>query len=68
LIVPDPVEAYAEAHTEPPGDVLERLAEETRATMRVPQMMVGPVEGRFLEQLVWHSRARRVLQLRTFTR
>jgi caffeoyl-CoA O-methyltransferase len=67
LIVPDPVEAYAEAHTEPPGDVLERLAEETRATMRVPQMMVGPVEGRFLEQLVWHSRARRVLELGTFT-
>jgi caffeoyl-CoA O-methyltransferase len=67
VIVPDTIEAYAEAHTEPPSDVLERLAEETRATMRVPQMMVGPVEGRFLEQLVWHSRAQRVLELGTFT-
>jgi predicted O-methyltransferase YrrM len=67
VIVPDPIEAYAEAHTEPPGDVLARLAEETRATMRLPEMMVGPVEGRFLELLVRFSGARRALELGTFT-
>jgi caffeoyl-CoA O-methyltransferase len=67
VIVPDAIEAYAEAHTTAPGDVLQRLAEETRATMDVPQMMVGPLEGRFLEFLVRVSGARRVLELGTFT-
>jgi predicted O-methyltransferase YrrM len=61
------VEAYAEAHAEPPGDVLERLAEETRAKTTVPQMMVGPIEGRFLAFLVFALRARRLLEIGTFT-
>ena len=61
------VEAYAEAHTEPPGELLERLAEETRAKTTAPQMMVGPLEGRFLAFLVGALRARRVLEIGTFT-
>jgi caffeoyl-CoA O-methyltransferase len=67
FIVDEAVEAYAEAHTAPPGDVLERLAEETRARTAAPQMMVGPLEGRFLAFLVHALRARRVLELGTFT-
>ena len=67
MIVPDGIEAYAEAHTTAPGELLERLAEETRATMDSPQMMVGAIEGRFLELLVRLSGARRVLELGTFT-
>ena len=61
------VEAYAEAHTEPPGAVLERLAEETRAKTTAPQMMVGPLEGRFLAFLIRALRAKRVLEVGTFT-
>lgn len=61
------VEAYAEAHTEPSDDVLVRLAEETRERTTVPQMMVGPVEGRFLAFLVRALRAKRVLEVGTFT-
>jgi caffeoyl-CoA O-methyltransferase len=67
MIVSDELEAYAEAHSEPPTEVLRRLADETRARMTVPQMMVGPLEGRFLETLVRVSGARRVLELGTFT-
>jgi caffeoyl-CoA O-methyltransferase len=67
VIVPDELEAYAEAHSEPPTEVLQRLADETRARMAAPQMMVGPLEGRFLETLVRVSGARRVLELGTFT-
>ena len=67
FIVDPDVEAYAEAHTEPPGEVLERLAEETRAKTTAPQMMVGPLEGRFLAFLVRALRARRVLEVGTFT-
>jgi caffeoyl-CoA O-methyltransferase len=67
FIVDPDVEAYAEAHTEPPGELLERLAEETRAKTTAPQMMVGPLEGRFLAFLVRALRARRVLDVGTFT-
>jgi caffeoyl-CoA O-methyltransferase len=66
-IVDPEVEAYAEAHTTPPGELLERLAEETRAKTTSPQMMVGPLEGRFLAFLVRAMRARRVLEIGTFT-
>jgi caffeoyl-CoA O-methyltransferase len=67
VIVSDDLEAYAEAHSEPPTDVLQRLADETRSRMSAPQMMVGPLEGRFLEALVRVSGARHVLELGTFT-
>jgi caffeoyl-CoA O-methyltransferase len=61
------VEAYAEAQTEPPDDVLVRLAEETREKTTMPAMMVGAVEGRFLGFLVRALGATRVLEVGTFT-
>ena len=61
------VDAYAEAHTTPSGELFERLAAETREKTTLPQMMVGEVEGRFLEFLVRLMRAQRVLELGTFT-
>ena len=61
------VEVYAEAHTEPPDDVLVRLAAETHERTEIPQMMVGPVEGHFLGFLVRALRAKRVLEVGTFT-
>jgi caffeoyl-CoA O-methyltransferase len=60
-------DAYAEAHTTPSGELFERLAAETREKTEWPQMMVGEVEGRFLEFLVRVSGAKRVLELGTFT-
>lgn len=61
------VNDYAEAHTTSSGELFERLAAETREKSTVPQMMVGEVEGRFLEFLVRATGARRVLELGTFT-
>ena len=61
------VDAYAEAHTTPGGELFERLAAETREKTTAPQMMVGDVEGRFLEFLVRLRSARHVLELGTFT-
>jgi predicted O-methyltransferase YrrM len=43
------------------------LAEETRATLRVPEMLTGPVEGRLLELLVFATGARRVLEIGTYS-
>jgi caffeoyl-CoA O-methyltransferase len=66
--ITDPVlEKYAEAHTTAPADHLVALAEETRATLGAPQMMVGALEGRFLEMLVYALRPKWVLEIGTFS-
>jgi caffeoyl-CoA O-methyltransferase len=67
FIVEPEVERYAEEHTSPDGELFERLAAETRDKTETPQMMVGRIEGRFLGTLVRSLRARRVLELGTFT-
>jgi caffeoyl-CoA O-methyltransferase len=66
-IVASDIERYAEEHSSPPPPYLEALAEDTRATLEVPQMMVGPLEGRFLEVLVFALRPRLVLEIGTFS-
>lgn len=66
-LVPPAIEAYAQAHSEPPDPLLEELAQVTRARTAAPQMQVGPLEGAFLRLLVRLSGARRVLELGTFT-
>jgi caffeoyl-CoA O-methyltransferase len=67
-IVEPEIERYAEAHTTPPPPALEGLAAETSAS-RGPWagMMVGPLEGRFLEMLVFALRPQLVLEIGTFT-
>jgi caffeoyl-CoA O-methyltransferase len=69
FVVDPQIEEYAVAASTPHplDDLFERLAAETRERMSAPQMMVGPLEGRFLELLVRLKRARRVLELGTFT-
>jgi caffeoyl-CoA O-methyltransferase len=67
FIVPEDIEAYAEAHTSPHAELLARLAAETRATLERPQMLTGTIEGRFLEFLVFATGARRVLELGTYS-
>ena len=61
------IDRYAEEHSTPEAPWLEALAQETRATSESHRMMVGPLEGRFLEFLVWLSRARQVLEIGMFT-
>lgn len=66
-VVDPAIEAYTEAHTTPPPPHLAALAEETRRSLDSPGMMVGAVEGRFLELLVFATGARRVLEIGTFS-
>jgi caffeoyl-CoA O-methyltransferase len=67
FIVDEQLEEYAERHTTAPDPLLAELAEETKATMAAPQMLTGPIEGRFLELLVHGSGAKRILEIGTFT-
>ena len=66
-IVDGAVEAYTEAHTSPPQPQLEAVAERTQASLDGPGMMVGRVEGRFLEMLVHALDARNVLEIGTYS-
>jgi caffeoyl-CoA O-methyltransferase len=66
-VVREDIEAYAAEHTTPPHPLLAEVAAETRATQEAHGMMVGLLEGRFLETLVWLSGARRILEIGCFT-
>jgi len=66
-IVPEALENYAQAHTDPPDPLFEELREETYRTMASPGMQVGAVEGRLLKMLVEISGARRALEIGMFT-
>lgn len=66
-LVPEAIEAYAAAHSDPVPPLLDALREETYAKMSSPQMQVGRIEGSFLKLLVRLSRARRVLEIGMFT-
>jgi predicted O-methyltransferase YrrM len=66
LISPD-IEAYAAAHSVAESAVCRTIREETYRTQEAPQMVVGPLEAAFLKVMVRAVRARRVLEIGTFT-
>jgi caffeoyl-CoA O-methyltransferase len=65
IVAPD-VERYAAEHTTAPPAYLEALAADVQSTLQSPGMMVGRLEGRFLELLVFASGATSVLEIGTF--
>ena len=65
--VPDEIEEYAERYTTARWDVFDRLGTETRTTQSDHGMMVGTLEGAFLNFLVYLTQAKRVLEVGTFT-
>ncbi len=66
-LVSDEIEAYAAAHTTPPAEHLQALAQETRETLDSPQMLTGDVEGRLLEFLVYLAQPQLVLEIGTYS-
>ena len=66
-IVDPRLEEYIERYSSPADPLLAELAEETHETSRSPQMLTGPIAGRFLEMLVWVGQPERVLEIGTFT-
>jgi len=66
LVAPE-IEAYAAAHSIPESDVCRMIREQTYRTQEAPQMLVGPLEAGFLKVMVKAVKARRVLEIGTFT-
>jgi caffeoyl-CoA O-methyltransferase len=60
------IEEYVLAHTSPPTDALGEVIEET-SKHPAAGMMTGPVEGQFLEFLVFALKPQLVLEIGTFT-
>ena len=65
-IVNPALEAYAAEHTTAPPAYLEEHAADLRRTLTSPGMMVGRLEGRYLELLTFALGAGRVLEIGTF--
>ncbi|MGB3779473.1 MAG: O-methyltransferase [Tunicatimonas sp.] len=59
--------AYAAAHSTPETALLRRIRRETHLQVLMPQMLSGPAQGALLAALVRLTRARRVLEIGTFT-
>lgn len=66
-IVDRKIEDYAIAKSEPTDALLHELVEETYNKTAMPQMLTGPIEGRFLKMMVQVSKARRILEIGMFT-
>ena len=45
---PEELDDYARAHSTPPDELLQRLYDETHEKLAAPQMLTGPLEGRFI--------------------
>ena len=65
-IVDPALDAYAAAHSTAPPAYLDALASELEVTLESPGMMVGRLEGRYLEMLVFAVGATSVLEIGTF--
>ena len=66
-LIPETIEEYASKHTEKEHDLLKELVKETYAKANMPQMQVGHLEGSFLRLLVRIAKAKRILEIGTFT-
>jgi caffeoyl-CoA O-methyltransferase len=66
-LVDSKIEEYAIAKSESTGKLLQELVEKTYASTQLPQMLTGPIEGRFLKLMALTVGARRVLEIGMFT-
>ncbi|MCP9440179.1 MAG: class I SAM-dependent methyltransferase [Nitrospira sp.] len=66
LISPE-IEAYALAHSRPESSIRQALREETERTRDDAVMVVGPLEGAFLQMMAQLVGAKRVLEIGMFT-
>ena len=66
-LVGDRIDDYCSAHTVAESPAMQAIARETVETTEMWIMMIGPVEGALLRMLVQLSRARRIIEVGTFT-
>lgn len=67
FIVSPKIERYAEEYSKPESGLFKELARYTWCNTEIPQMQVGHLEGSFLRLLVKIAKAKRILEIGTFT-
>ena len=63
----NPLEQYIRTHSSPEDELLQELDRETNLRAVAPQMLSGHLQGRFLTLLAQMLKARRVLEIGTFS-
>ncbi|HEY9790142.1 MAG TPA: class I SAM-dependent methyltransferase [Candidatus Obscuribacterales bacterium] len=66
-LVDHKIEDYAIAKSEPTSALLQELVKKTHASTELPQMLTGPIEGRFLKMMALMVGAKRILEIGMFT-
>lgn len=66
-LIPNEIDAYCEAHSQPSSELLQRLYDATHERTDMPIMLIGPFEASLLRMLVKMNRVQRVLEIGTFT-
>ena len=61
------VTAYAEQYTTPESPLLQRINRETHAEVRMPRMLSGHLQGRFLAMISTMIRPKLILEVGTYT-
>ena len=59
--------AYAESHTSEETEVLKQLNRETNASVLMPQMLSGPLQGQLLSMISQMIRPKHILEIGTYT-
>jgi caffeoyl-CoA O-methyltransferase len=66
-LVDEGIEEYSIAKSEQTSELLKELVKETHRNHAAPQMLCGPIEGRFLKMMVKMCGAKRILEIGMFT-
>jgi len=58
---------YSEDHTSPESDLLKEISRNTRASVMMPRMLSGHLQGRFLAMISRMIKPQRILEIGTYT-
>lgn len=65
--LPEEIEQYAAAHSQPEPELLQQLSRETWQKVLAPRMLSGHLQGRVLSMLSKLIRPKRILEIGTYT-
>ena len=65
--IPEDIQRYVEAHTDPESELLLELNRETHAKIMMPRMLSGHLQGRALSMISHMIKPSRVLEIGTYT-
>ncbi len=65
--LPQNINDYSEQHTTPESDLLKKLNRDTHVKILQPRMLSGHLQGRYLAEVSYMMRPRRILEIGTYT-